>query len=647
MSNFCGNCGLPLDGRSHCVRCAHVVVPVLLGSATDTTGHALLPSGSRPALVPSPEAAAVRRARDIEDGDTRARPARPRPVAAVAPAGGSASAGGAQEGEHTVRRLSSAPPAAGAASVMPGRPASVAPHSSAPLGQPHPGMPPVVPMQPGARPGPPAQARAHAPRPQSPARPARAIALVNPLRRMPAADMWRDLTALLLLVLSVLAPWTAADRGADLWWAWASIALAASGLVLPHLMISRLFPAFRPSHSVVAKTVMALPVLAAALLAVVGGLLEHNPVGGSGVGVGVALALAGAVLVVQPRAVEEVLGPQREGLWANAGHVVALLAVGLQVLAVAVHVGRGAESGAFTHDDFTFWLQLIVVGLVFPLAILGVPAVQFAMARTAGRRVLAVTAWTVLGVTALAGLQAPGFASLRTVETWESLTGGTFLVGAAGALALSRASARRTGMGVDPATGWLQTARLALALAGVGGAASTAVSLSALTEFNAPPGSGVASTVIVALAALVCVCACLLLLDLRRRVVAAVLAGIAAGLGAVCWVLGLATDWAVVAAGGLTPFEAVSLVVLPASAAIVLTVPPSVRASAVRPQPQVAWGPPRAVPTPHPPHVAASRAQPAVGAGLTRPAAPIAPARQRLPQPSAPTQWSGWAAQAH
>lgn len=665
MSNFCGNCGLGLEGRSECRRCGHVVVPVHLSSPGEQTGHAVLPGVPRPVLVASRSAAEVRAEREIENGDTRAR---------VRPATTTAS------------------------TVTPGAPAPSAPQSSAPLGQPVPGVPPVLvprPYAPNSTGQPTLRPVDPRPAPQSPAsqspasqpgnpqqpgspqsyggpqaggpqqygvprpaavrqRPPRAVARVNPLRRLPAGDLWRDLAAIACLVGSLLLPWDRAHDGTDLWWAWAALAAAGVGVLVPYVMISRLFWRMRPSHSVVLKTLLAIPVVVAAVAVLVRDLMTISgsaQVGGTGIGV--ALALAGAFLVVQPRAADEVLGPQREGLWANGAHVVALTTVGLQILAVVVHVGRGAGVDAFSHDDFTTWLQLVVVALALPLVLLGVPAVQHAMGRTAGRRVFALAAWTALAVTALAGLEVPGFASLRTMEAWDSLTGGTFLLGAAASLAVARAAVRRTGAGVDPATGWLQTARLSLALAGAGATASLAVSISALTEFNTAPASGVASAVLVALVALTSICASLMLVDLRRRVASAVLAFGVLALGVAAWVVGTNGDFAVVAAAGISPWEATCLVVLPLSAGLVLTVPGSVRATGVRP-PKVAWGPPGPVPVPPLTPVAAPPAPPgAVALSQTQRRAMTyvqsVPRSQQRPAGAtqsrvAGAQWSGWGA---
>ena len=105
--------------------------------------------------------------------------------------------------------------------------------------------------------------------PQAPQRPPRAVPIVNPFLGVPVADFVKDGAAALALLVALGQPWDWSSDANDHWWVVISLLLALVGLGVPYLMASRVVPTFTPQASIVAKLLLAAPLLVSTLVALV------------------------------------------------------------------------------------------------------------------------------------------------------------------------------------------------------------------------------------------------------------------------------------------------------------------------------------------------------------------------------------------
>ena len=143
-------------------------------------------------------------------------------------------------------------------------------------------------------------------------------------------DLARDVTAFLLLLMSLFVPWDVRGSTADHWWALMPVLLTIVGISVSH--IARVLPV-TPVVVQLAKLAAVAPLLLAVAVTVAREALRMVGVGdGGGIGGGVALALAGAMLVAQPRAAEDLPGRAWDQLWWSLTGLLAAGAVALSLV---------------------------------------------------------------------------------------------------------------------------------------------------------------------------------------------------------------------------------------------------------------------------------------------------------------------------
>ena len=291
--------------------------------------------------------------------------------------------------------------------------------------------------------------------------------------RPPVSDLVRDVAAFLLLLSALFLPWDFHGSTADHWWALMPVLLAIVGISVSH--IARVFPV-GPVVVQVAKLVTVAPLLLAALVTVLveawqlvagdTGLVDSAT---GGIGAGVALALAGAMLVAQPRGVEDLPGQSWDLLW--WGLTVAA-AAGAVLLAVVTWLWFLVdEMGLDFLADNPSWLPSFLGALLIQVLVVGVPLALLVMRRASGRRLLATVGFTWLALLVLAELSTlvDGADRLLDIPVIESLRYPgvpVFLLGASAALAVARGTARRTDSAGPDLRGRLGTPVAALLLAG-------------------------------------------------------------------------------------------------------------------------------------------------------------------------------------
>ncbi len=285
------------------------------------------------------------------------------------------------------------------------------------------------------------------------------------------ADPLRDVGAFLLLLAALFLPW---DRSGDTgkhFWALMPVLLAIVGISITHLV--RVFQ-LSPGLVQLLKFVSIAPLLLAAAYTIGAETVyavtsDSEWPDGGGVGVGLALAVTGAFLVAQPRAADDLPG----GSWDTAFWAGALLCATTAAFVMVVSwvwflldtVGLGT-----LRDDFNRFVAYLWPLLTWLLVVI-VPAGLLADGRAAGRRLLAVVGLTWVALVIPAKLTGTGtiegqIVSMPMMESWQYPSPALFLVGAAGALAVSRGAGRRTSTGESaPARGG--TAGWALLLAAV------------------------------------------------------------------------------------------------------------------------------------------------------------------------------------
>lgn len=573
MAKFCGQCGAPAGDQRFCGSCG---APLHAASAPT-------PAPAPAPVEPMSDHTAIRPPLE-DDGRTVTRPQRaahpapqpfqqqPAPQQQSAPIQPWPAA--PQQPQQQVQQQ-----APQQWPTQPGGPAYGPPHAPQP-GQPH-GQ-----QQWGGPTG---------PVPQAPQRPPRAVPLVNPFVGVPVADFVKDGAAALALLVALGQPWDWSSDANDHWWVVISLLLALVGLGVPYLMASRVVPTFTPQASIVAKLLLAAPLLVSTLVALVMDLTtigDDDTLGGlspgfeGGLGLAVALGLGGAALMAQPRRHEEATGLLAEQAWRTAGLAAAVAAL---VVSVATFVAGSialADSGYVSGA--TFWTVWIASNLVLPTLFLALPLVALLRGSAGGRRTFAVLAWGVVLVTMVAEPDGSGAVTGSQVEGWATPAGGVWLLGLAGALLLSRPSVRRTQD--DEVGGWLATVQVSLATAAALTLGTAVVLLLVMTMLEMFPGVVIALTLMYLGVAVAAGVAASMGTNLAMRVAVSAAAGVAIVLGVVMWVVVASSDAASIAQAQFTARDVVILFALPALALYALWVPPAVRAQAPRQAPAAAWG---------------------------------------------------------
>ena len=288
------------------------------------------------------------------------------------------------------------------------------------------------------------------------------ISAVNPFLGVPVSDYLRDAAAAFCLFAALGMPWDDIGDGSDRWWVIIAVLLSVASLAIPYVARAQLIPGFGAREARLAKVAANVPILVSAFAAVVNELVNLDDDFEGGLGTGIAMALAGMALAVQPRANDEDPSRHEDRLWLVASTWTALAAVALGLLTYLGYFFTRLDDG----DAFDDVLEFVAILVLFPLTLLvlvGWPALGMMRRAAEWRRVFAVVTFTIVavGLLALAG-DGDGLFVALSVEKWNSPLGGTFLIGAAAGLSVSRPVQRWTPPGTTPAASWVSTASSAM-----------------------------------------------------------------------------------------------------------------------------------------------------------------------------------------
>lgn len=358
-------------------------------------------------------------------------------------------------------------------------------------------MPPAQQWQPPQGQGYPAPAvptpRERAPRPPG----------VNPFVGVPWGDYVRDGAAALCLFTALGKPWDSDGDGADHWWVVIAVLISFLSLAVPYVAKSRVVPGLGRDQAQLLKLGLNVPLLVSVFATVVNELVHATDLGEGGVGSGAAIALAGAALAVQPRQADEDPGLRDDRMWWSVASATAVVAVVLVVVTFVGFILRDLVGDAFLLDEVPLLLAVIISPFLSSLVLFGAPVSAAVRRRFDGVVVLAVVGFTTLVVDLLTSDQLDGLFGGYPVERWDTPAGGVLLVGAAGALAVSR-PVLRNARSPHPVVGWLKTARLAFAVAG---ATTILVAISyvlGMVWLEEYPAAGIVSVVLMIAVAALC-----------------------------------------------------------------------------------------------------------------------------------------------
>jgi hypothetical protein len=393
------------------------------------------------------------------------------------------------------------------------------PQQPPPAYQPPPAAPPPYqPQQPPAAPPgyyPPQQGY-YPPQPAAPR--------VNPFIGWPVGDYLRDGAALFCLFATLGMPWhiEADYKGGEQWWVVIAVLLSVLSLALPYVAKSRLVPAWTGTHFRLLKLGLNVPLLASVLAALIDELVNVGEIAEGGIGVGIAMGLAGCALAVQPREADEDPAHADDRLWNDLGRLAAVAAPAVGVLTFLAYVVDDIAGDAVLFDESLGFLAVALLTVVMMLVLAGWPAVGMFGGSPAWRRVFATVAFTVLvvGLFSLAS-DGDGLFFWPPYERWKGAAGfgGTFVLGAAAGLVVSRAQERRTN-GLPPVDGWLRTARSAVMVSGTAsGVAALALLVSIVNSDEVESSAVVALVLVVGAGAAVGVALSMLADPGRNRVV--------------------------------------------------------------------------------------------------------------------------------
>jgi hypothetical protein len=422
---------------------------------------------------------------------------------------------------------------------------------------------------------------------------------VNPFIGWPISDYVRDGAALFCLFATLGMPWhiEADDKGGEQWWVVIAVLLSVASVAVPYVAKARLVPAWGPTHFRLLKLVLNVPFLACVLAALIDEVINVGELGEGGLGVGIAMGLAGCALAVQPRQADEDPGHADDPLWNNAARFTAVAAPTVGVLAFLGYIVDDVAGDGVLFDEPLGFFAVFLVTVAMMLVVVGWPAVGLFGGSPAWRRVFATAAFTVLvvGLFSLAS-DGDGLFTWPPFEKWNGAAGigGTFVLGAAAGLAVSRAQERRSSGVLAPLDGWLRTARGAVMVsAGGSGVATLALLVGIVNSDDVEASAIVATLMVVAIGAAAGVALAMLSDPGRNRVVVLALLGAEVVLGFIA--MGILNgeevalgpvrlpDAELIGATALnfpiTGWVVAAWVCLPALAAYALTVPPEMRAA--------------------------------------------------------------------
>lgn len=520
MPNFCGYCGAGSEGGKFCTTCGRPFDEGAQASAHD----------------------------DVEA--TRTRDPQPSPTPPAAPA---------------------APAQPFAAAPVPSQPA---PSQPAPPAWTPPPMPMPTPTPTAAYPQ---QGYAPAQRPaQRPATPT-----VNPFVGVPLGDYVRDALAVFFLFAALPLAWDLGNDGSDRWWVVLAVLISVASLVVPYVAKSRVVPGWTAQHARITKLALNVPFLASVAAALVNELVNVNDDFEGGLGLGIAMGLFGSVLAMQPRQADEDPMFREDRGWNLAASATAIGAVVLGVLAFMAFFLDDLLDNSVLLDEPLRFVALALTLPVMLLVVLGWPAVGSLGGSAPWRRVFAASAITVLVADVLSRADdGDGIFLAFEVERWNYPVGGTFLLGAAAALAISRPQQRLGAQRIEPVLGWVRTAGAALTVSGAGFLLTAVATVLVMVddEVEAAP---VVITVLLLVCGGVALLAASLVTDVRRNL-KTVLA-LAAGVLLVAIITAAVADSQQVGSGlagdGVTMYAATAFFGLPILALYALTVPKEVRAA--------------------------------------------------------------------
>ncbi len=524
MSNFCGNCGTASSGTAFCGQCGS---PLAAPAAPTAPGEVDERTVVRPRATPSAPLGAP--------------PSGPYPPGPV-PTG-------------------SYPPGAVPSGPVPTGQWGAVPTQQFPGGGAGPVPPYAAPPPPGV-PGP-------APR---------AVPTVNPFVGTPASDFVKDAAVLLLVFLSLGAPWSTQYLLVERWWAVVSLLVSLVGLAVPYVVASRVVPTLTPLASQGIKAALAAPYVLSVLVALVGDLLTIGDESAAyGLGAGLAGGLAAVLLMVQPRACEEALGPIADGAWRAGTLILVGVTMGATVLTtIGYLVVFGWERYALAY---------LAVAPLWPLVTLAVAAAALVARRPAGRRVVATVAWSVVTVALVASIGDDVWE--RGFDTWFTPAPGVWLLALVAAAAVSRGVVRSHGT-VDAVQGWVDTSRTALGASAAGFFAAAVAQLLGMIVSESFRAAPIISALLMLVCAVAAGVAALLGSSISARVLVTTAAGVVALLGVVLMVVRQESGDSVFE---FSPWSVTTAFALPALAVWSVWGPASVRALAPQAAP-VAWGAP-------------------------------------------------------
>ena len=343
------------------------------------------------------------------------------------------------------------------------------------------------------------------------------ISGVNPFLGVPVSDYLRDAAAAFCLFAALGMPWDNNGDGSDRWWVIIGVLLSVASLAIPYVAKAQLIPGFGDKEARLAKLAANVPFLASAFAAVVNELVNLDNDFEGGLGTGLAMALAGMALAVQPRANDEDPSRREDRLWLVASTWTALAAVALGLLAFLGFFFTWLDEG----DPFDDLLLLLAIILNIPLTLLamvGWPALSMMRRAAEWRRVLAVVTFTIVavGLLALAG-DGDGLFAAQSVEKWNSALGGTFLIGAAAGLSVSRPVQRWTPPGTTPAASWVATASSAMLVSAVALGLGALAQLMAMISLDEAEAATIISIVLMVASAVMAAVASSMLGDPQRN----------------------------------------------------------------------------------------------------------------------------------
>ncbi|MGE0170138.1 MAG: hypothetical protein AB7I40_21055 [Nocardioides sp.] len=418
---------------------------------------------------------------------------------------------------------------------------------------------------------------------------------INPFLGVPISDFVRDAAALFCLFAAFGMPWDLNGDATDRWWVVIALLLSLASLAIPYVAKAQLIPGFGPAESGLAKFAANVPALLAVFAAIVNELVNLGNDFEGGLGIGIATALAGITLAVQPRAAEEGQTHRTDELWVTATIATASAALAVGIVAFVGFAFDWLDLFGSLSDSLLTLVGLTLAAPVTFIVLIGWPTVGILKRKTGWIRVFSVITFTVVAVCllSLAG-DGSGVFFAQAVEKWNYVYGGTFLIGAAAGLSVSR-PIHRARLERDPVSGWIETATAALSVAAAAlGVSGVALIIAMIDRELTDPGLFIAVVLIIC-STVAAVVAISLLHNPRqnRPIVLAVIGGYL--LASIVTVSLLRSfDYQL----GMNGWEAAFWFTLPTLAIYALVVPTSVRTALAIPRPTY---PPQGGPPPHQP----------------------------------------------